>query len=662
MQAMIFCAGLGTRLKPITDTLPKALLPLAGKTLLEYQIDALKMVGITDIVINLHHHARKIVDFIRQNKSFGISIRFSDETDMLLNTGGGLRKALPLFDSSDEPLLALNVDILSTINISDFILSWRNDYDAMLVVSERLTQRYLSFDNGRLCGWKNVETGETRGNGNGKLLAFSGMQLLSKTFLNKLQNFESEKGSVFSLIDFYLAYCDKANIRAYEPTDYRMMDVGKIDYLKQAEQFAKNLSFTQVQTAAPASSTSSSVSSKSQSVAALASSPSSSVSSKSQSVAALASSTSSSVSLKSVTVDAPASSPSSSVSSKSDSVVVPASSPSSSVSSKKNPIIHNKLRRKQGHDYTAPSIYLITVVTRARKPLLGTLDGNTPDNAFVRPTTLGESVISSFRDIENIVKIKTGCSVQVLQYQLMPDHFHGILYVIDPLPSSYHLGKIVGAWKGACSRAYWKIVEGIWVDNQIVKVSLFEDGYNDRVLVRKNQLQNWIRYLKDNPRRLWLKQHYSDRFTKVYDFQAGKSGHRYTAVGNTFLVTYPEIVQVRCHRNLTEAEIRCEVEHYLALARCGAVMVSPFISPAEKAVYDACYNERLKIIRIVKRGLDGRFVYPSGRDFEGCAEGFLLILAPYMEGSEQTRDVKITREQCLDMNAYAADIAILAQG
>lgn len=587
---MIFCAGLGTRLKPITDTLPKALLPLAGKTLLEYQIDALKMVGITDIVINLHHHARKIVDFIRQNNSFGISIRFSDETDMLLNTGGGLRKALPLFDSSDEPLLALNVDILSTINISDFIRSWRNDYDAMLVVSERLTQRYLSFDNGRLCGWKNVETGETRGNGNGKLLAFSGMQLLSKTFLNKLQNFESEKGSVFSLIDFYLAYCGISNIRAYEPTDYRMMDVGKIDYLKQAEQFAKNLSFTQVQTAAPASSS------------------------------------------------------------------------SSSVSSKKNPIIHNKLRRKQGHDYTAPSIYLITVVTRARKPLLGTLVGNTPDNAFVRPTTLGESVISSFRNIENIVKIKTGCSVQVLQYQLMPDHFHGILYVIDPLPSSYHLGKIVGAWKGACSRAYWKIVEGIGVDNKIVKVPLFEDGYNDRVLVRKNQLQNWIRYLKDNPRRLWLKQHYSDRLTKVYDFQAGKSGHRYTAVGNTFLVTYPEIVQVRCHRNLTEAEIRSEVEHYLALARCGVVMVSPFISPAEKAVYDACYNERLKIIRIVKRGLDGRFVYPSGRDFEGCAEGFLLILAPYMEGSEQTRDVKITREQCLDMNAYAADIATLAQG
>ena len=620
MQAMIFCAGLGTRLKPITDTLPKALLPLAGKTLLEYQIDALKTAGITDIVINLHHHAQKIVDFIRQNKSFGISIRFSEETDMLLNTGGGLRKALPLFDSSDEPLLALNVDILSTINISDFILSWRNDYDAMLVVSERLTQRYLSFDNGRLCGWKNVETGETRGNGNGKLLAFSGMQLLSKTFLNQLQDFESEKGSVFSLIDFYLAYCDKANIRAYEPTDYRMMDVGKIDYLKQAEQFAENLSFTQVPIQPPTQ-----------------------------------------ISNQPPTA-APSSSSSSSVSSKSDSVVVPASSPSSSVSSKKNPIIHNKLRRKQGHDYTAPSIYLITVVTRARKPLLGTLDGNTPDNAFVRPTILGESVISSFRDIENIVKIKTGCSVQVLQYQLMPDHFHGILYVIDPLPSSYHLGKIVGAWKGACSRAYWKIVEGIGVDNQIVKVSLFEDGYNDRVLVRKNQLQNWIRYLKDNPRRLWLKQHYSDRLTKVYDFQAGKSGHRYTAVGNTFLVTYPEIVQVRCHRNLTEAEIRSEVEHYLALARCGAVMVSPFISPAEKAVYDACYNERLKIIRIVKRGLDGRFVYPSGRDFEGCAEGVLLILAPYLEGSEQTRDVKITREQCLDMNAYAADIATLAQG
>ena len=112
------------------------------------------------------------------------------------------------------------------------------------------------------------------------------------------------------------------------------------------------------------------------------------------------------------------------------------------------PVKHSMLRRKSGHDYTQPAAYLITVETTDRQRLLGTLDGDNPDAAHIVPTELGTAVIDAFRDIENKVREKTGCRVQILQYQLMPDHFHGILYIRDALPSSWHLGKIVGAWKG----------------------------------------------------------------------------------------------------------------------------------------------------------------------------------------------------------------------
>ena len=162
-------------------------------------------------------------------------------------------------------------------------------------------------------------------------------------------------------------------------------------------------------------------------------------------------------------------------------------------------------------------------------------------------------------------------------------------------------------------------------------------------------------YLNDNPRRLWLKWHFPDRLRKVYDFSAGKKGHRYTAVGNTFLVTYPERLQVRCHRNLTEEQIQQEVEKYLKEAHRGTVL----ISPAEKAVYEACYQEKLPMIHIVNRGLDGKFNYPSGRDLSGCSDGFMLVLAPYADYSSETAAARITRAQCLDMNAYAADLATI---
>ena len=368
------------------------------------------------------------------------------------------------------------------------------------------------------------------------------------------------------------------------------------------------------------------------------------------------------------------------------------SSPASRDSVKKvyyAPIKHNTQRRKKDHDYTSVSLYLITVTTVDRQKILGNMVGNSAEEAHIEPTDLGRMVIAFFKQIPEITLEKTGCHVQVVQYQLMPDHFHGILYVKDKLPKEYPLGQIISGWKGACTRAYnspsmfssparrdsvevssiissparrdsvevSSIISSPARRDSVKKPPLFNLGYNDRVLNQFGQLEGWIEYLRDNPRRLWLKVHNADRLRKVYEFTAGKQGHRYTAVGETFFVKYPERAQVRCHRNLNEEEIQHEVAYYLGLAHKGVVLVSPFISPAEKAVYDACFKEKLKMIRIVNRGLDNRFVYPSGRDLQGCSDGFMLVLAPYTENSDQTRAVKISRATCLDMNGDAADLA-----
>ncbi len=334
-------------------------------------------------------------------------------------------------------------------------------------------------------------------------------------------------------------------------------------------------------------------------------------------------------------------------------------SDSRSPSSHRAPVQHNRLRRKADHDYSAAGIYLITVTTTNRERLLGKLTGSTPDEARIEPTTIGGYVIEAFRKMAATVTAKTGTPVQVLQYQLMPDHFHGIIYIREALPKGWSLGKMIGTWKGDCSREYWRITAALThgAPNEERKEPLLAAGYNDRILFHEGQLKNWIAYLHGNPRRLWLKMHHPNRLRKVYEFQAGTPEHRYTAIGNTFLVTYPERVQVRCHRNLTEEQIKSEVEHYLAIARSGAVLVSPFISPAEKAVFEACYSERLRMIHIVNRGLDGRFIYPSGRDLEGCSEGFMLVLAPYPDYSAETAEARISRAQCLDMNAYAAELS-----
>ena len=258
MKAMIFAAGLGTRLKPLTDNMPKALVPLAGKTLLQWQIERLKAAGITDIVVNVHHFPDMIINYLRENNNFGCRISVSDEHDMLLETGGGLRKAKSLLlgvgsresGNSNEPILICNVDILSNIDIPTLLNAYNPDEMGVVVVSERDTQRYLLFDEeNRLCGWTNIATGEIRpaslaSSPNSLIasrLAFSGMQVLNPRIFDCMDEVVEKKGDKFSLIDLYLHITEKEILRAYIPENYRMMDVGKIAQLSEAEAFAFSL-------------------------------------------------------------------------------------------------------------------------------------------------------------------------------------------------------------------------------------------------------------------------------------------------------------------------------------------------------------------------------------------------------------------------------------
>jgi NDP-sugar pyrophosphorylase family protein len=248
MKALIFAAGLGTRLRPFTDTMPKALLPLAGHTLLEYQIAKLRAAGITDMIINVHHFADKIINFVRENDGFGCNISFSDERDCLLETGGGLRKAWNTFAvASDEPLLALNADILSTIRLKDVIAAYKScECDGLLGGRERQTQRYLCFDEAnRLVGWTNIATGEVRPAHStfnlqaSTKLAFSGLQILSPSVLPMLDAYAQQVGDRFSVIDFYLSTLPSGRFYACQPQG-ELLDVGKIDQLAEAEKFAKS--------------------------------------------------------------------------------------------------------------------------------------------------------------------------------------------------------------------------------------------------------------------------------------------------------------------------------------------------------------------------------------------------------------------------------------
>jgi len=245
-QAMIFAAGLGTRLKPLTDTMPKALVPVAGKPLLDIVIDRLIGQGYQHFVINVHHFAQQIIDHVAQ-QSYAPLVAISDEREQLLETGGGLKLAAHLF-RDDEPILIHNVDVLDNVDYRWMARQHMPDEDAVLLVSKRQTSRYLLFDNAmRLMGWKNVATGEVKSpyeyvrrtgglSQHGEplnMFAFSGIHSFSPRLFSLMNRFPDR----FPIMDFYLSICHRSNVVGLLKNDLRMMDVGKINSLEQAESF-----------------------------------------------------------------------------------------------------------------------------------------------------------------------------------------------------------------------------------------------------------------------------------------------------------------------------------------------------------------------------------------------------------------------------------------
>lgn len=211
MKALIFAAGLGTRLRPLTDNRPKALVEVAGRPMLEHVIRHLISYGFTDIVVNIHHFGQQIVDFLRDNGNFGVNIKVSDERGELLDTGGGILKARPLLDDG-EPFLVHNADIMTDLNLADFYnYHLHHSADASVLVAERTTSRYFVFDSSRrLQGWENVTTGETRPEGFVPSacqlqLAFGGVHVISPTVFDALAGYTD--AHKFSITPFYVDMC-----------------------------------------------------------------------------------------------------------------------------------------------------------------------------------------------------------------------------------------------------------------------------------------------------------------------------------------------------------------------------------------------------------------------------------------------------------------------
>ena len=238
MKAMIFAAGLGTRLRPITDTMPKALVPVCGKPLLYHTICKLRDAGYDDIVVNVHHFPEQIRQYLQEH-DFGVRICISDESEQLLETGGGILAARQLL-AGDAPFLVHNVDIVSNLDLALLRAATRPGVMATLVVSARDTRRYLLFDDDmRLVGWTDTATGEVRSPFPGldpsacRRYAFSGIHNIGPEVFDAMDalGFTGR----FPIMDFYLKACAEYPIRGYLAPDLKMVDVGKIDTLPETE-------------------------------------------------------------------------------------------------------------------------------------------------------------------------------------------------------------------------------------------------------------------------------------------------------------------------------------------------------------------------------------------------------------------------------------------
>jgi NDP-sugar pyrophosphorylase family protein len=240
MKAMILAAGLGTRLRPLTDDRPKALVEVAGRTMLEIAISRLRVFGVHDVIVNVHHCAEMIVDYLKANEDFGIHVEVSRE-EILLDTGGGLKRAAHFFLNSSgslqEPFILHNVDVISTIDLGRMMQFHSEQAGlATLAVQDRATSRYLLFDKwGRLCGRRtghDAKTEVARPALEVQALAFSGIHVVSPHLFAKMD----EEGA-FSIINVYLRLAAQGEeVVAFRADEYYWRDLGRPENLEQAAQ------------------------------------------------------------------------------------------------------------------------------------------------------------------------------------------------------------------------------------------------------------------------------------------------------------------------------------------------------------------------------------------------------------------------------------------
>jgi hypothetical protein len=336
-------------------------------------------------------------------------------------------------------------------------------------------------------------------------------------------------------------------------------------------------------------------------------------------------------------------------------------------------------RRSETHDYRSKRFYMITLEVTGRIPILGRLEGE-GNEACIRLSPLGEAVAREWEGIPRYYP-----QITMVSQQVMPDHLHGILYVSGQ--TEYHLGQVIKGFKLGCNRALRRLLEGegVALETQRTKEegrdeegrrkavvfrnwllsfaaiksqpfgkSIFwAEGYNDKILHNYSTLDKWKAYLQDNPRRLAVKRAHPDFFRVRFGIEV--AGQSYAAIGNRFLLQNPEKVQVQLSRSLTKEQIAERVQHFLTLARQGAILVSPAISEGEQAVMRATLDEHLPLIFLTPWGFNN-FSKPGHQYYEACSEGRFLILAPWEHQNEQ---IPLTRTMCLSLNRMTKQICEL---
>ena len=323
-------------------------------------------------------------------------------------------------------------------------------------------------------------------------------------------------------------------------------------------------------------------------------------------------------------------------------------------------------RRCEGHDYEARQMYLITITVEGRRPLLGRVVGNpeaeegAQDAPHTELSPLGKEV-----EQEWMASPLYHPEVKVLALQIMPDHLHSILFVKERMPQ--HLGHIIKGFKASTNKAYRRLIAprvtshlvccDAVATNETAPAPrprpdrkhglLWSIGYTDGILGRQGQLDNWFTYLRDNPRRLLMKRLHPEFFRVQRNVKVGI--YEFSAIGNRYLLTHPVRLQVQCSRRLTETEIAQQKAYYLEQAKRGAVLVSPSISPGEKTIMRAAFDAGCPLILLQENGFTD-LAKPRGARFDACAEGRLLILAPWEHHNQR---LAIQRNQCLSLNEMA---------